>query len=103
MVDGARAGDAALVALVVEVEAAALLAARLPARLAVRLELERLLEEAAALLRVVRVGADAVEALQRELLRHLGMVGDQRLVRALAGDQRVPQALGVAEREAPSA
>ena len=76
-----------------------MLAARLPARLAVRLELERLLEEAAALLRVVRVGADAVEALQRELLRHLRMVGDQRLVRALAGDQGVPQALGVAERE----
>src|SRR5512133_1701748 len=77
-----------------------MLAAGLPARLAVRLELERLLEEAPALVRVVGVGANAIEALQRKLLRHLGMVGDQRLVRALAGNQRVPQALRIVKGEA---
>src|SRR3954454_2532850 len=97
MVDGARAGNAGLVALVEEVEAAAMLAPHFPARFAVWLELERPLEKPAALLRGVGVGANAVEALQRELLRHLGMVGNQRLVRALAGDQRVAQALGIAE------
>ena len=56
-------------------------------------------EERTALLRVVRVGADSVEALQRHLLRNLRVVGDQRLVIGRAGDQRVPEALRVAKGE----
>src|SRR6185312_7739439 len=101
MVDGARSGDTALVGPVVEVEPAALVAANLPAGGAPRVELERLLEEAPALLGVVGVCAHAVEALQRELLRHLGAVGGQRLVVGVARDQRVPKAFRVAEGERP--
>src|SRR5205814_4387393 len=99
VVDRPRAGDADLLALVVEVEAPAVLAARLPARLAVQLELERLLQKAPALLRVVGVRTDAVETLEREFFRDLGVVGDQRLVRVLARNQDVPQTRGVAEGE----
>src|SRR5439155_1508911 len=100
VVDGAGAGDALLVRGVVRVEPAAPLTARLPG-LAVPRELERL-EEAAAPLRVARIGVDGVEALQRVLLRNLRVVGDQRLVVRLDRDQPVPQALGIGEREPAS-
>src|SRR5678815_1636950 len=93
VVDGARAGNAALLRAVVEVEAAAMLAANLPARLSGWVELERLLEERAALFGIDRVGAHPVEALQRQLARHLRVVGDQGLVLALAGDKRMAQPL----------
>src|SRR5205814_7255548 len=101
VVDGAGAGDALPVRVVVRVEPAAPLTARLPG-LAVPRELERL-EEAAAPLRVARIGVDGVEALQRVLLRNLRVVGDQRLVVRLDRDQPVPQALGIGEREPASA
>src|SRR4029450_13837896 len=101
VVDRARAGNAALVGLVVEVEAAPVLAPNLPPALSGWVELERLLEELAALFGIVRVGPHTVEALQRQLARHLRVVRDQGLVLALAGDQRVPQPFGIAEGEAP--
>src|SRR2546429_4324590 len=94
---GARAAGAALVGAVVAVERAALLAADLPGGLAVRRELERLLEEVAALLRVEGVGVNGVESLERDLARHLRMVGDQRLVARLDEQELVPPAPRVPE------
>src|SRR5438105_11607532 len=93
----ARAADTALVGAVVAIERAALLAADLPGGLAVRRELERLLEEVAALLRVEGVGANGVESLQRDLARHLRVVGDQRLVARLDEQELVAEALGIPE------
>src|SRR5438874_826540 len=60
---GARAADTALVGAVVAVERAALLAADFPGGVAVRRELERLLEEVSAPLRVASVRANGVESL----------------------------------------
>ena len=84
--------------LVVDVEPAALLAARLPA-VAGALELERL-EQAGAGLGRGAVGARGVEALQRQLGRDLGMLGDQRRVGDLDDEQLVIEALGVGEAQA---
>src|SRR5439155_25520870 len=96
---GARTAGAALVGAVVAVERAALLAADLPGGLAVRRELERLLQEVAALLRVEGVGANGVESLQRDLAGHLRVVGDQRLVARLDEQELVPEALGIRKQE----
>ena len=99
MVDGPRALQSALGGrLVEEIDAAALGATRLPASstLLGRLELERL-EQSLARVGGRRVGADAVEALQRDLLRHFGVIGDQRLVIDVDDEQLVDQALGVGE------
>ena len=102
VVNRARARDpAALGRRVVRVEAAALVAARLPFVLAARLERERLLEQRAAALRVDRVRAHAVEALERVLLRNLRMLGHERLVVGLVDLQLVPDAFRVLEDEAP--
>ena len=65
VVNGARAADAAFVRAIVGVEAAAPLASHLPGVVALGIELECILEEAAAQLRVGRVGTDAVETLER--------------------------------------
>src|SRR5919204_411365 len=66
VVDGAGALDAPLAwRRVVDVEPAAPLAARLPRHFAARLEREPLLEEPPARLGRARVGAHAVEALER--------------------------------------
>src|SRR6266581_7369544 len=59
---------------VVGVEGAAEVAAALPLVVAARLETERLLEEAAAAIRILGVRADRVESLQGELGRDLGML-----------------------------
>ena len=99
MVDAPRSLQAALGrGLVVEVEAAALLAARFPATVH-PLELERL-EQTLARLRRRGVGAHRVEALQRQLARHLGVVGDQRLVGHVDDQQLVVEPLGIGEDEA---
>src|SRR5439155_1999575 len=79
MVDGARPALPSCIGLVVSVERAASVAANLVAA-AVLLEAERPPEEAAALLWVERVGANAVEALQRILGRDLRTLRDQWLV-----------------------
>ena len=100
MVDAAGALQRALGRrLVVEVEAAPRLAARLPA-LAGRLELERLEQAPRAGLRRGAVGAHRVEALQRELGRDLGVIGDQRLVGDIDDEQLVVEPLRVGEDEA---
>ena len=100
VVDGAGAGDARVSGRdVVRVPGAALRAAHLPGVVALRLEGERLLEEAAARLGV-GVGAHAVESLERELARDLGMVRDQRLVVGLRRRRSRGQALRVLEAEA---
>src|SRR5262249_6003408 len=80
VMDGAGAWDAALGRrLVVRVPGAPPVSAHLPDRVAVGVEVQRLLEEGAARAGI-GVRADAVEALQCELVRYLRMVGDQRLV-----------------------
>ena len=102
VVDRSAAGPAGLGRrLVVGVQAAAALAARLPA-LARRLEAKRVLEQAAARVGLRRVGAHAVEALQRQLLGHLRMVGDQRRVGDGRDHQLVAEPLGVGEPQPPS-
>src|SRR6476646_1741899 len=63
------------------------------------LELERL-EQLGARLRIGAVGAGGVEAAQGDLLRHLRVVGDQRLVLHLDDQQLVLEALGVGEDQA---
>ena len=75
------------------------LAARLPRRAVLALEAERVEERPGAQLRVARVRAHALEALQRELARDLRVVGDQRLVGNVRDDELVPQALGVGEAD----
>ena len=84
--------------LVVEEEPAALVAARLPLALLGRLELERF-EQGAVGVGGGRVGAHRVEALQRQLGRDLGVVGDQRWVGDVDDEQLVDQALGVGEAD----
>jgi hypothetical protein len=83
--------------LVVEVERAALLAAGLPAPVGAR-EAERL-EQVAAGLGLRRVRAHGVEALQRVLGRHLGVLGDQRGVAHVRDQQLVVEPLGVGEQQ----
>ena len=84
---------------VVDVATAAMLASDLPRALALRRELQRLLEEGAALLGIGGVRADLLEALDRELARDLGMLGRQRLVRRLDDAQLEAEALGILEEE----
>ena len=97
MVDAAGALQRALRRrLVVEVEAAALLAARLPAAPSTGSNSSASSRPAAGVGRGA-VGADRVEALQRQLGRDLGVVGDQRLVGDLDHEQLVLEALGVGE------
>ena len=57
-----------------------------------RCELEPLLQQVATALGVGGVGASVVEALERELARDLGVVGDQGLVGDLGDDERVLRA-----------
>src|SRR2546421_3101118 len=59
---------------VVRIERAAAGAARFPLVVAAWLEAERLLEKAAAPIRLLRVGAHGVESLQRKLGGNLGML-----------------------------
>ena len=63
-----------------------------------RLELERL-EQPGARAGRAGVGAHRVEALQGQLARHLGVVGDQRRVGHVGDQQLVVEALGVGEVE----
>src|SRR6266550_5702510 len=100
MVDRAGALDAELLrGLVVGVPRAALVAADFPDRVAVRVERERLLEEGAARA-WIGVRAHAVEALECELARDLGMVRDKRLVTRLDDGELEVEALRVGEAEA---
>ena len=64
------------------------------------LEAERVRQQRAAALGVVGVGARGVEALERELARDLGVVGDQRRVGGLDDGELVIEPLGVGEPEA---
>jgi hypothetical protein len=75
-----------------------MVAARLPA-LVPALETERLLEQAGALLGVVSERAHAVEALQRELARDLGVIRRERLVPTRVHAQLVLEPLGIGEQE----
>ncbi len=104
MVDAAGALKRALLRrLFVDVEAAATGAPGFPAVLVDRLELERL-EQGAACLGRGAVGADGVEAAQRQLGRDLGVVGDQRLVGDLDHGELVGEPLGVGKAQpAPGA
>ena len=100
MVDGAGARDSGISGRdVVRVPGAAFVAAHLPGVLALRLERERLLEQAAARLGI-RVGANAVEALERELARDLRVVGDQRLVVGLHDGDLQAESFGILEAQA---
>ena len=85
---------------VVGVEAAALVAAHLPLAVLAAGEAERLAQQRLAAGGVARVGADAVEALQRVLARDLGVVGDQRGVADVGDLELVLEALGVGEAQA---
>ena len=84
--------------LVDEVEAAAPLAARLPAAVD-RLEAETALEQVASSGRPRYVRAHAVRALEGQIARHLGVIGDERLVGYLDGQQLVLEALRVGKDE----
>jgi len=97
VVDGSRAGNALLAVLVERVEASALLTSGFPGGLAGRRELERLLEEGATLLGVRGVRVDAVEALKRELLGNLRVVGGERLVARLDDREAVLEPFGIGE------
>src|SRR5690349_3310945 len=82
---------------VVDVAAAAALAAGLPLGLPPWLEAEPVLEEAAAGLGVGGGGVDRVEALRGRLGGDLGMVGEQGRGSRLHDAQLVLEALGVRE------
>ena len=84
---------------VVEVEAAAL-SPRASQPSSTRLELERSSSSRALASGARAVGAHRVEALQRQLGRHLGVVGDQRLVGDVDDEQLVVEPLGVGEAQA---
>ena len=100
VVHGARGRVAALGRrAVVGQPARALVAAQLPAPVGLG-EAQALLQQVAAGLRVRRVGAHAVEALQRHLARHLRVVGDQRGVGGVADAQLVLESLGIREHQA---
>src|SRR6185503_18296047 len=79
--------------------AAACVAAELPAVAVVRLGVHQALEHRRGRLWPVAVGADALEAVQRELRRDLRMDGDERRIAALVDDELVLKALGVGEQE----
>ena len=84
---------------VVRVEAAALLAARLPRVESPTGSNASVSSSAARLASGSRKRAHAVEALERELLRDLGMVGDERRVLRLDDGQLVLETLGIGEAE----
>jgi hypothetical protein len=75
-------------------------AAQLPVVVALRRRAEQLLEDRRAVIGRGAVGADALEALQRELARHLRVLGAHRLVTCRADDQLVAEALEVGEQHA---
>ena len=101
MMHGACSTLAALGRRLVEgVERSALLAAHLPATVAVPLESQRLLEGSPARLGVGRVGADAVEALQRVLGRNVRVTCDEGLVVDVHGDDLEAHPLAVGEAQA---
>src|SRR5439155_923468 len=79
---------------VVDVEAPAALAARLPA-LTAPFEAESLPEQNGAAIGVAGIGPYAVEALERQLPRDLGVAGRQRLVAARVDHELVVEALRV--------
>src|SRR4051794_16678279 len=96
MVDASRPLDLRLRGwLVVGVGAAPKRAASLPA-VVPRLERKRVLEQAERPLGVGGISPYTVEAMQRQLRRNLGMVGDQRRVAAGVDRQLVLEALEVA-------
>jgi tRNA A37 threonylcarbamoyladenosine dehydratase len=97
--DGAGAGNSTLAGLVERVEALALIATDFPGGVAGGGKLERLLEEGATLFGIRGVGVDAVEALQRELLWNLRVVGGERLVVRLDNRQAVLEPFAVRENE----
>src|SRR5438093_12947049 len=98
--DGAGTGNTRLGGrFVVGVVRAALLTPYLPLSVTLRLEVERLLEEAAAGVDS-RVGANAVESLEGELVGDLRLVGDQRLVVGLDVGDLEGQSFGILEAEA---
>ena len=100
VVNGAGAGDPALGGRrVVGIGGATLVPAHLPA-LGAACEAQGLLEERAAALGRGRVGADAVEALERELGRNLRVIGDEGLVVGLGDDELEPHPFRVAEAQA---
>ena len=98
---GPRAAAAGTFGAVVDVMRSAFLSSRLVRRLPHAREQHRLLEEAPALIWVVGIGPDRVEALQRELGRDLGVVGDERRVAGLDDGQLELELLGIMEEEAP--
>src|SRR3954454_18371658 len=80
------------------VEPAPAVAPGLPAVFA-RLEAERFLEPLPARLRIARIGAGAVEALQCDLGGDVRLLGDQRLVVNVTHPQLVPETLGIRESQ----
>src|ERR1700730_6097694 len=100
MVDRSGAGDSGRGGGRVEhVAAAAALAARLPRALARGGETEGALEERTAALRVGGVGTHLLEALDRELLRDLRVLGGERLVGRLDDAELEPEAFRILEGE----
>ena len=87
---------------VVGVEAAALLAAELPGGVARGTEAQHLFEQRAARLRAGREGADAVEALEGDVGRDLGVARHERLVGRLRDHELEAEAFGVVEAETGS-
>ncbi len=101
VMDGAGAGNPRLARRsVVRVPGAALCAPDLPFTAARRLEGKRLLEEPLARTGI-GVRTDGVESLERELVRDLRVVGDERLVRGLHDGELEPEALGIVEAQPP--
>src|SRR5687768_1962853 len=96
-----RAAGPALSGLVVHVEGAALLAAGLVARPVGRLEAQCLRQEPARCVGRNRVGANALEALERELGRDLRVLGAQRLVVGLGDGELEVEPLRVREAQLP--
>ena len=101
VVDGSCAWCPALVGLVVDVRAAAILSSHLVSLIAAPLELEGALEELAARLWIARVGAHAVEPLDPVLHWESRDARRSRLV--AGGDDREleAEALGIREGQAP--
>src|SRR5439155_15972521 len=99
VVDRAGAGDPALGRLVVDVRGAAAIA-DLEAGLPARFEAERALQEAPALLGVLRERAHALEALEGDLGGDLGVLGDQRFVVGLDHGELELEPLRIREAEA---
>src|SRR5213592_1863016 len=85
--------------LVIEIETATILSPRLPPVLANCLELKGF-EQATARTWRAAVGANGVEAAQREVRRHFRVLGDQRLVGNLDHGELVSEPLRIGESQA---